>query len=50
MMTVIATLKQQYRHVFDYLTAVCAATLHANYASSSLPTANDIKRPLCPAA
>ncbi|HEX9869288.1 MAG TPA: hypothetical protein VGC99_11965 [Candidatus Tectomicrobia bacterium] len=29
-MTVVATLKQQHRHVFDYLTAACQAALHAS--------------------
>jgi transposase len=49
-MTVVATLKQQHRHVLAYLTAVCEAALHADPAPSLLPSANDIKQPLCPAA
>jgi transposase len=49
MMTVVATLKQQHRHVLDYLTAACEAVLHADTAPSLLPTAHDIKQPLYPA-
>jgi transposase len=34
MMTVVATLKQQHRHVLDYLTAACEAALHGEAAPS----------------
>ena len=37
MMTVGATLKQQHRHVLDYLTAACEATLCGKTAPSLLP-------------
>ncbi len=50
MMTVVATLKQPHRYVLDHLTAACEAALHADTAPSLLPTANDIKQPLYPAA
>jgi Transposase IS66 family len=49
-MTVVATLKQQHRPVLDDPPAACEAALHAHPVSSLLPTANDIKQPLCPAA
>ena len=38
MMTVVATLKQQHRHVLDYLTAACEAALRGEAAPSLLPT------------
>lgn len=38
MMTVVATLKHQQRHVLDYLTAACAATFRGELAPSWLPT------------
>jgi transposase len=38
MMTVVATLKQQHRHVLDYLTAACEAALRGEGAPSLLPT------------
>jgi transposase len=37
-MTVVATLKQQHRHVLDYLTAACEAALRGEAAPSLLPT------------
>jgi hypothetical protein len=44
MMTVVATLKQQHRHVLDYLTATCAAALCGEPAPSLLPTPGDIEQ------
>ena len=38
MMTVVTTLKQQHRHVLDYLTATCAAALRGEPAPSLLLT------------
>jgi len=38
MLTVVATLKQQRRHVLAYLTASCEATLHRRPAPSLLPS------------
>jgi transposase len=43
MMTVVATLKQQHRHVLDYLTAACEAALHGEQAPSLLPTPDQLK-------
>jgi transposase len=43
MMTVVATLKQQQRHVLDYLTAACEAALHDEPAPSLLPRAPGIQ-------
>ncbi len=37
MMTVVATLHQQQRHVLDYLTAACEAALRGEAAPSLLP-------------
>jgi transposase len=37
MMTVVATLTQQHRHVLDYVTATCEAALQGNPAPSLLP-------------
>jgi len=42
MMTVVTTLKQQQRHVLEYLTAACEAALRGEAAPSLLPT-NDQK-------
>ena len=39
MMTVVATLKQQHRHVLDYMTAACEAAPHGQTVPSLLPTA-----------
>jgi transposase len=50
MMTVVATLKQQHRHVLDYVTAVCKAALRGEPAPSLIPTPAQIKQLLCPAA
>jgi transposase len=44
MMTVVTTLQQQQRHVLEYLTAACAATLRDAAAPSLLP-AHDQKAP-----
>jgi transposase len=44
MMTVVATLKQQHRHVLDYVTAACEAALRGEPAPSLLPTADDLNR------
>jgi transposase len=40
MMTVVATLKQQQRNVFAYLTAACEAALHGKAAPSLLPASH----------
>jgi len=40
MMTVVATLKQQQRHVLEYLTAACAAALRGEAAPSLLPASD----------
>jgi hypothetical protein len=37
MMTVVTTLKQQQRHVLEYLTAACEAALRGAAAPSLLP-------------
>jgi transposase len=50
MMTVVATLKQQHRHVLDYLTAACEAALHGDSAPSLLPTPTEIEQLMQPAA
>jgi transposase len=50
MMTVVATLKQQHRHVLDYLTAACEAALHRKAAPSLLPTPAVLEQILHPAA
>jgi transposase len=49
-MTVVATLKQQYRHVLDYLTTACEAALRGEGAPSLLPTPAQLNQCLCPAA
>jgi transposase len=46
MMTVVATLRQQHRHILDYLTAACEATLSGKPAPSLLPTPAEIQQPL----
>jgi transposase len=50
MMTVVTTLKQQHRHVLDYLTATCEAALRGEPAPSLLPTPTEIAPLMCPAA
>ena len=50
MITVVATLKQQHRHVLDYLTAACEATLRGEPAPSLLPTPAESQQLLHPAA
>jgi transposase len=50
MMTVVATLKQQHRHVLTYVTAACEAALHGEAAPSLLPTPGVTEQRLCPAA
>jgi transposase len=49
MMTVIAPLTQQHRHVLDYLTAACEATLRGETAPSLLPTPAALAQILRPA-
>ena len=50
MMTVVATLKQQHRHVLTYVTAACEAALRGEAAPSLLPTPAATEEILCPAA
>jgi transposase len=50
MMTVVATLKQQHRNVLDYLTVACEAVLHGQPAPSLLPTPDQLKAYMHPAA
>jgi transposase len=50
MMTVVATLKQQHRHVLDYLTATCEAALRGEAAPSLLPTPAALAQLLRPVA
>lgn len=50
MMTVVATLKQQHRHGFDYLTAACEAALRGEPAPSLLPTPATLAQLTRPAA
>jgi transposase len=50
MMTVVATLKQQHRHVLAYVTAACEAALCGEPAPSLLPTPADIEQGMRPAA
>jgi transposase len=50
MMTVVATLKQQHRHVLDYLTAACEAALRGEGAPSLLPTPAQLAQGMRPAA
>jgi transposase len=50
MMTVVATLKQQHRHVLDDLTAACEAARRGEAAPSLLPTPAALAQLLRPAA
>jgi transposase len=50
MMTVVATLKQQQRHVLDYLTAACEAALCGESVPSLLPTPHAPQQVIRPAA
>jgi transposase len=50
MMTVVATLKQQHRHVLDYVTATCEAVLQGDPAPSLLPTLDHLHDLMHPAA
>jgi transposase len=50
MMTAVATLKQQHRHVLDYLTMACEATWRGDPAPSLLPTPAHLSELLHPAA
>lgn len=50
MMTVVASLKQQHRHVLDYMTAACEAALCGEPAPSLLPTSADLEQLMLPAA
>jgi transposase len=50
LMTVVATLKQQHRHVLDSLTTACEAALRGDAAPSLLPTLDHLTELLRPAA
>jgi transposase len=50
MMTVVATLKQQHRHVLGYVTAACEAALWGEPAPSLLPTPDALNQIMRPAA
>jgi transposase len=50
MMTVVATLKQQHRHVLAYVTAACEAALWGEPAPSLLPTLDALNHVMRPAA
>jgi transposase len=50
MMTVVATLKQQHRHVLDYVTAACEAALCGEPAPSLLPPLDALNQVMLPAA
>jgi transposase len=50
LMTVVATLKQQHRHVLDYLTAACEAAQRGEPAPSLLPTPDTLRELVSPAA
>ena len=50
MMTVVATLKQQHRHVLAYVTAACEAALCGEPAPSLLPPLNALTQVMRPAA
>jgi transposase len=50
MMTVVATLTQQHRHVLDSMTAACEAALCGEPAPSWLPTPADLEQLMRPAA
>jgi transposase len=50
MRTVAAPLKQQHRHVLDYLTVACEAALSGEPPPALLPTPKDLTKSMCPAA
>jgi transposase len=50
MMTMVATLKPQHRHVLDYLTTACEAALQGQPTPSSLPSPCDLEQLMRPAA
>jgi transposase len=50
MMTVVATLKQQHRHVLDDVTAACEAARCREPAPSLLPTLDALNQVMLPAA
>jgi len=50
MMTVVATLKQQHRHVLAYVAAACETALRGEAAPSLLPAPAVPEQPLWPAA
>jgi transposase len=50
LMTVVATLKQQHRHVLDYLTAACEAAQRGEPAPSLLPTPDTLRELVSPTA
>jgi hypothetical protein len=50
MMTVVAMLKQQHRHVLDYLTAAYAAALRGEPVPSLLTSPTDLEKFMRPAA
>jgi hypothetical protein len=50
MMTVVATLTPQHRHVLDYRTTVCEAALRGARAPSVLPTLDQLTDRMRPAA
>lgn len=50
LMTVVATLKPQHRHVLDYLTAACEAAQRGEPAPSLLPTPDTLRKLVYPAA
>jgi len=50
LMTVVATLKQQHRHVLAYLTAACEAAQRGEPAPSLLPTPDTLRELVYPAA
>jgi transposase len=50
MMTMVATLRQQHRHVLDYLTTACEAALQGKPTPSMLPSPGDLEHLARPAA
>jgi transposase len=50
MMKVMATPKQQHRHVLDYLTAACEAVLHGEPAPCLLQAPSGLEKCMRPAA
>jgi len=50
MMTMVATLKQQHRHVLGYLTTACEAALQGKPPPSLLPSPGDLEPLIRPAA